>query len=538
MTSGPSRIIAAACALAFCVSAWAFTADPGPGLDPDAMSYLGAARTLAAHGTLRIPMGPWWSDSTSQPLAHFPPGYSTVLSLPIAFGMNALQGARVVQSLAAGATAALFVVTLSPVVGALGAALGAVVLALMPAYAFVHLSVLSEPLYLAFVMLLLWSFARRPRAALEHGLIAAAATMVRYAGLSTAGAAALWALRDSSASWRERFKRAGIAVAPSLIAMAAWSLSRERAPDRGQGIRKLAFYGDWGPTLNEGARTILHQLAPSLEWEPTPWLAGIVALIALVALTWSTVRLSGEVMPAPERQDPRWNEQRDVLHATGVIMLAYVALVFASRLLADHDIPFDFRITVPLVPLAVAAVTIVAARAWRVISKPARVFGVLALLGWTGAAVRANYQQVKDALADGGDFASAEWTNSPTLAWVRTQGAARAIFTNLPCEVWFHLDRQVRNLPNTADAKTMLEFAAKLRATNGVMVAWNLQSPETANTDSIATRAGLVRIATLDDGSVWEASPVTPLQEALPATAPSAPVTSAPPTVAKPAVRR
>jgi hypothetical protein len=289
--------------------------------------------------------------------------------------------------------------------------------------------------------------------------------------------------------------------------MAAWSLTRERAPDHGQGIRKLALYGDWGPTLNEGARTIMHQLAPSLEWEPTPWLAGTVALVALVALTWSTVRLSGEVMPAPEKQDPRWNDQRDLLYATGIIALAYIALVFASRLLADHDIPFDFRMTVPLVPLAVAAVTIVAARAWRVISKPARVFGVLAFLGWAGAAVRANYQQISDALADGGDFASAEWTNSPTLAWVRTQGASREIFTNLPCEVWFHLDRQVRNLPDSTDAKTMLEFSAKLRATNGVMIAWNLQSPETAHTDSIAVRAGLVRLTTLDDGRVWVAPP-------------------------------
>lgn len=511
MTSSTSRfVVATAAALAFALSAWAFSAAPGPGLDPDAMSYLGAARTLATHGTLRIPMGPWWSDSTSQPLAHFPPGYSTVIAVPVAFGMNAVQGARVVQSLAAGATAALFVFTLAPVAGTLGAALGAVALALMPAYVFVHLSLLSEPLYLACVMLLLWSFARRPRAALEHGLIAAAATMVRYAGLSTAGAAALWALRDTSVSWRVRFKRAAIAVAPSLVAMAAWSLSRERAPDRGQEIRKLAFYGDWGPTLNEGARTVMHQLAPSLEWEPTPWLAGIVALVALVALTWSTVRLSGEVMPEPAKQDPRWPEQRDVLHGAGIIALAYIALVFASRLLADHDIPFDFRISVPLVPVAVAAVTIVAARAWRVISKPARVFGVLALLGWTLAAVRANYQQITDALADGGDFASAEWANSPTLAWVRTQGASRAIFTNLPCEVWFHLDRQVRNLPETTDARTMREFAAKLRATNGVMVAWNLQSPETAHTDSIAVRAGLARIATLDDGSVWEAPPVAP----------------------------
>jgi len=232
------------------------------------------------------------------------------------------------------------------------------------------------------------------------------------------------------------------------------------------------------------------------------------------------VRLPDEVLSAAAKKDPRWNAQREVLYAAGVIALAYIALVFASRLLADHDIPFDFRMTVPLVPLAVAAVTIVAARAWRVISPYARVLGVLALLGWFGAAVRASHQQVKDALADGGDFASAEWTGSPTLVWVRTQGASRAIFTNLPCEVWFHLNRQIRNIPDSTDAKTMQQFAERLRTTNGVMVAWNLQSPETANTDSIAVRAGLVRIATFDDGSVWEMPLVTPAAPTAPRVAP------------------
>jgi hypothetical protein len=48
-----------------CYGVLAMTEPPGPGLDPDTMSYLGAAESLARHGTLRIPAADWWdADST------------------------------------------------------------------------------------------------------------------------------------------------------------------------------------------------------------------------------------------------------------------------------------------------------------------------------------------------------------------------------------------------------------------------------------------------------------------------------------------
>lgn len=523
-------LVAALLALAMMASAFRFTAAPGPGLDPDAMSYLGAARAFVADGALRVPTAPWSSDSTTEPLSHFPPGYSLALAGPIALGADAVRAARLVQALAAGITVAAFVLALWPFAGAWGAAIGAVSLALVPSVTFVHLSVLSEPLFLMCVMLAWWSFTRRPRSAWLHGLLAAAATMVRYAGLSVAAAAALWALRDATASWRDRLRRAAFALAPSLLAMGAWSLTRARAAGQdAEPIRTVAVYGDWGPTLNEGLRTIAHQLAPTNEWEPVPWLAAGATLVAMAALVWSTVRASGEVLPDAARDDPRWEAQRTALAAAGWLALSYVGLVVASRAFADPIIPFDFRITVPLAPLAVAAVTIVAARAWRVISRPARVFGVLALLGWAAAAVRADRQQVVDVLADGSDFSTSDWRHSPTLAWVRTQDQARVLYTNWPCAVWFHLDRRVRGLPESLHPDSLQRFVARVRDAHGALVAWTIQSSETANTDSIVARTGLVRVATFADGAVYEAPPPS---------APPGTLAPAPPTMAPALPRR
>ena len=525
--------LVAGCALAIAAGAFRFTASPGPGLDPDAMSYLGAARALAADGALRIPMAPWWGDSTTQPLAHFPPGYATVLAAPIALGADARLAARLVQGAAAGISTATVMLALWPAVGAWGAALGALAMVLSPAYVLVHLSVLSEPLFLALITLALWSFVGRPRAALMHGVIAAAATMVRYAGLSVAGAAALWALRDTTAPWRDRLRRAALAVAPSLLALAAWSLTRARAPGRAAPIRRVALYGGWGPTLDEGARSIAHLLAPSLDWQPVPWLAAGATLVAIAALSWSTVRTPDDATPEPAVAlvapvaDPRHAEQHALLIASGLLALVYAGLVLAARALADPDIPFDFRLIVPLVPLAVASTTVIATRAWRVISRPSRVFGVLALAVWSVAALTADEIQVSYVLAEGGDFSESAWRDSPTLAWARGQDPARALYTNWPCALWFHLDRRIRDVPRTLDAATMHAFVARLRATNGAVVAWTAQSPETANTDSIVVRAGLVRVAAFADGGIFVAPSLAPQATPPVITTPRVPVAPA-----------
>src|SRR5690349_12158648 len=90
--------LAAAMAFALVLAA---TDPPGPGLDPDAMQYMGAAESLARQGIYQIPSAPWWSADTVSALAHFPPGLPTALAIPVHFGMTPPQAARLVNALAA-----------------------------------------------------------------------------------------------------------------------------------------------------------------------------------------------------------------------------------------------------------------------------------------------------------------------------------------------------------------------------------------------------------------------------------------------------
>ena len=69
-------------AVAFAL-ALTITDPPGPGLDPDALAYMGAAESLAESGAYQIPTAKWASADSTAALAHFPPAYSTVLALQI-----------------------------------------------------------------------------------------------------------------------------------------------------------------------------------------------------------------------------------------------------------------------------------------------------------------------------------------------------------------------------------------------------------------------------------------------------------------------
>ncbi|MBK5188775.1 MAG: hypothetical protein JJD97_11070, partial [Gemmatimonadaceae bacterium] len=79
--------------LAF-AGALAITSGAGPGLDPDSMSYLHAATTLAHGDGLRDVQRDWWSADSTKPLAHWPPGYPVVIAGAERLGLGAVPGAR------------------------------------------------------------------------------------------------------------------------------------------------------------------------------------------------------------------------------------------------------------------------------------------------------------------------------------------------------------------------------------------------------------------------------------------------------------
>lgn len=498
------------------------TDPPGPGLDPDALAYMGAAESVAAHAEYRIPMAKWPSADSTSALAHFPPGYPTVLAIPVRLGMPAAQGARLVEAVAAFVTVTTLVILVGAAASVEVGLLLAVVLVAMTSMQEVHVSVLSEPLYLACMTLVLAALVLAPERPLYAAIPAAAGVMTRYAGASLVGAAALWALLQPG-HWRVRVRRAAVALLPALVLQGMWVVRTRRAAGPGE-IRKFALYGDLGPTFREGGRTLAAWLIPDAgaDHDPLPHrsalaLAAGLALATLVAIgvwrAWRAAhqaghRVSAHAASLPDNRDASALVAWRLFTAVALLLLSYAGIVGVSRVVADPRIPMDERILAPALLLLTTAAATGLSLWWRGTGlRIARVTVAVALLAWGYAAAQATRVKAHWALSWGSDFAGEQWRESEVLAWARTEGARSPLYSNWPSAVYFYLHRPSRELPRKSDARTMAAFADTVRVRGGRVLLFDTQSPELAPNESVLKARGLREIERLQDGVVLGPEP-------------------------------
>ncbi len=504
---------------------FAITAAPGPGLDPDALQYMGAAESVAAHATYRVPKATWSNPDSMEALAHFPPGYPTALALPVRLGMAPPQAARVVQATAAFAT----IVTLVLLVGAAASTLTAVFLAIalfsMTSMHEVHVSVLSEPLYLACVALTLAAMVRAPDKPLRSGIPAALGAMTRYAGASLVGAAVLWQLRQRGSALT-RVRRAALSVVPALLLQGTWVIRTRLVAGPGE-IRKFAFYGDMKPTIEEGFATLTAWIIPDLNAydDPIPHrgllaLAAAVVLMTLVGIgTWRIARAARAAEPrvgsfvgrsALERDDLRALMAWRLVTACLLLLVCYLGIVLVSRMFADPAIPLDQRILSPALLLLMTILAVGLARWWNGTRlHVARAGAALGLLAWWLGSAAATISQARYALQYGSDFAGQQWRESQLLRWAREAGRHAPLYTNWPSVVYFHLHRASRELPLKIDSDsiTLAAFADTVRARKGLVLLFYVETGEFVPSGELEKLAGLREVARVSDGVVLGPEP-------------------------------
>ncbi|HWJ22138.1 MAG TPA: hypothetical protein VNS52_07280, partial [Gemmatimonadaceae bacterium] len=421
----------------------------GPGLDPDAMAYMGAAVSLAHAGRYDVPTANWASADSVSPLTHFPPGFPTVIALPVRLGMAPAQGARLVVALAAFVTVTVAVWIVGTVASAWAGVLAAVMLVATPALVDAHLSVLSEPLFLACVTVALALMAGlAPSAdddapadaapttagrALALGLVAAAAALVRYAGISVPAAAALWLFVERRASWRVRLRNASLAALPAVLLVGAWGARNAWLARGGSGGPRppIPYLAGFADDLQLGAKTACDWLAPLVEPPPVQQLVAVVALALIALVVAAAVRraASRDDGEADARASRRRVAAARVLAAAGLLLAAYVGEVVASRLFVYGTIPFDERIFAPVILLVELAAATALGAWWRVragrrgarraSSLAVRAAAAVAVLAWLAGSVALTTRNVTYVVQNGSDFAGTQWRQSPLLDFVR-----------------------------------------------------------------------------------------------------------------------
>lgn len=461
-----------------------------------------------------MPIAPWASSDSTAPISHFPPGLSATLALPIALGMAPPQAGRLVDALAAFVTVGTAAYLTAIAAGPLAALLLAAALVVTPALVSDHLDVLSEPLFLACAMLALLAMVRAPRRPLLAGLAAAAAAIVRYAGVAVSGAAILWAFGQRGAL-RDRVRRAALAALPTFLIEGAW-VAHARAVGGKRAVRQFAIYrAGFGRDLAQGWATVTDWLVPHTE-EVKHLHPPRIAILALAAMAivvaagarraWAAWRASRAAADGePAEAGPVLAAR--LLAACGVFVACYVLVLVFSRLFADPFIPFDERILSPLIVVLELAAAVSLGMWWPAGADLSRIALLSAVAIWWAAALGVDGDVVHWALTNGNDFAGADWRGSELLGWARTHAAGAPLYSNWPAAVDIILHRAAWQLPLVGERVTDDAFADTVRARRALILDFSVQNPEFARQDTLDRVPGLVVVRRLADGEVLAAGP-------------------------------
>lgn len=486
-------------ALAFII-ALAITEPLGPGLDPDSMSYLHAASSLVQHGALRDIERDWTSPDSTKPLTHWPPGYPAAIAATMAVGMTAVQGARLVQAIAAFGWAALLAWLVGVEVGVGAAAVVGIAALSTPAVVALHENVLSEPFFLFTLLATLAAMVRRPDRPLWAGLAAAAASMVRYVGISLVAAAMVWPLLRRGRELRDRrqalraLREAALTALPTIALQGVW-LVRSLASEGADRIREVGLYGSLGDALEEGVWTLVDWLAPRVSdrWQ---WLAAAamaLAIIGVAVTAWRKARHTSERARGSS-----------LAAASLTIVACYAGLLMASRALADPRLPFDDRLLAPAILLLEVAVAVAAAAWWRAADRAGRLAAAVVGLAWWAGSLTVSRESVQYGLATGNDFADVCWRGAPVIAWVRDRASDRPLFTNAAEPLYFHAGRDARDLPSVALSDTLKAFADTVAKRHGVLVIFSDLCGGAEDAKTVLAGLEIAPITALRGDTVWE----------------------------------
>ncbi|SRR5581483_10188434 len=428
----------------------------GLGLSDDSIGYIAGARSmLAGHGYREA-----WLASNG-PVTHFPPGFSSVLALIGLLGLDPLRGARFLNALLFGLSTALLGIlgwrmAKSLPAGLILAALFVVNDSLLR----VHAVAMSEPLFIFLSLLAFWMFdlywERDNHWAwlVACGIFVGAAYLTRYAGLALVATfvVALILLHDT---WRNRLVSAGVFLASVLPWMIGWAI-RNQLVGGSVTNRELV----WHPITSNNFDTALYNISvflmPVEPWRrvlfKTPFFEWMTALILAAVLIWILIKATPlHLPPFSKKMGGEKEGGKEIIPFTnGLYIFAYIASIFASMSLFDASTKFKLRILSPIYVSLLILLVVFGLWLWK---KRREVMIALAITVF-GFSIYGQVSAVSDLMKGGQGYASFQWYDSKTIAYLRGLPADVKIYTNEPGAVYLYTGRGTYVLPNSFDPVT------------------------------------------------------------------------------------
>jgi hypothetical protein len=477
----------------------------GIGIAPDSVSYLEAARNLAAGRGVTTTEA---DGAELRPLTRFPPLYPVALAAITRLGPDALDAARWLNLVLFGAN-----VVLSSLLMARCApgsrwlpALAAVLMASSPEIVMLHGMALSEPLFLLFAfsgLLLLSLHLETPkgRTLLAASLLVALAFLTRYLGGALVATGILAILLAPNARPQRRIKEAAAFAAISALPIVLWVLHNRLGGASATG-RRFAFHPIDADAISVAIGTLEHWLLVQHVGAAPAWLFAAGLLLCTVHwLASGAARAAGAALP----------------RTLALFVLAYLFLLLASICFFDAATPLNGRILSPVL-VAMLVLALAGARA-RIRPGQSSIFKILAAslaLIFSFGYARESSQWARERAAAGPTgFASLAWQSSETVRRVAELPASSRIYSNARDAILLLTGRPTRWLPAPVDAETRLprpSYAAELEAirtdlrAGGVSlvwfdrVSWRWYLPSGAD---LSQRLPIRRAAKLPDGEIW-----------------------------------
>lgn len=459
----------------------------GPGISPDGVVYIDAARHFAegagplatdAHGNTRL-------------VTTWPPLFPALMGFGALLGLEPATAALLLNAWSHAALALLVGLLAWRCSGrALAALIAAPLMATAPIAVLYAGRVLTEPLFMALTtgaLLPLMAHSRdgRVRHLVWAGLLIGLACMQRYAGYAWLAAVPLWLLLRPG-----RLRSTGAFLAAAIPLPLAWRVvmwSSQSVLDS-----RAASFG-WPTFLH--VKSVAHSLSTWMLPETSP-----VALRAAVAGLVLAAAAAGVVWVFRRRREPAAEPALLLL----LVVLSYCLVLGTAVLFLDRALLPEPRMLLPLLPAALVAL------GWALsgLKRRARLvgFGLAALLGLAGLIRDVG---VVSKLRAGEGYAAPEWRESPTLeAALEQPGLLYAsnpqplILRGVPARA-LPLDGTIEYLmplgaspwANTAEARR--ELREKL-AEGGCVVWLKRDGP----VDELKAELDLVTLAAYDDGEL------------------------------------
>lgn len=402
------------------------TAAFGPGVSPDSISYIAAARSLS-HGN-------GYLNFDGSPFTLWPPLFPTILAVAVAAGIDVLQFARFFNAAIFGMAIFSFGRIASSVIA--GRALRRITVATAAlSFPFVKMFVMtwSEPLFILLVLIFLHRLARmRATQTLSRRSVTMAATVTacaclqRYLGVALVICGAVSLLCSSWAKWKDRLLSVGIFCVLSLLPVAIWVL-------RNYVLVRSAT----GPRVTSSTSVLtsaLDLVVVSTHWL-LPFNTHMAARLAVFFLL--TVGVSMVLFAKKIRNDHGiLRDETAFIFIAAILIVAYcAALIAITGTIALERI--SQRYLSPIFPMVLLLVfkAVEEFSRWCVgrgaSYRLAGIFALVLCLAMLGQSALTTSQVISIWREEGaGDYTHVKWERSELIAWLTRHAVDGEIYSN------------------------------------------------------------------------------------------------------------